>query len=484
MREMRACIPGMVLVVSAVVGGTPAFARVGDLVAISNNDVGLNDAPAGTGTVVRMDPTTGEVAAARVVDRSGVAMAWSHTDGTMYAVQHYDAGAQLLVTVDPATLAVTGSVGVLTDADDDSKTHKVTALGVSSDGELFGISARRTFIGGLPVPVGLLVSIDTSSGETSEIGSLGMPVFSRGGAVVDDEFILVSQRSRADREMVAWSVDIADASVVEIGETGISGDSVGVAVRGDGSVWAVISGPATLSAGDSLPRESCLFELDIVTGEVTEVGATGFDYLSGLAWMPDIIDSRHLTCEEDDDGTEVCDLDDILDDIDLDEPDAIAEVRIGGRGKSIFDSKTPRTNSAPSKTGSGSWTSGEEIAFSVTWDAATEDYTLVVDGNTLSTIPQDERDGQYLIIRVSSVDKGGARVVVDNLAVDGFAIDDAADSGGAWAVDRVDYLILTSDALPEGFTLTGTMAFSWSGDPTKPGSAHSKVEIAWGSVDD
>ena len=297
MCAMRACIPGMVLVVAAVVGGTPAFARAGDLVAISNNDVGLNDAPAGTGTVVRMDPTTGEVAAARVVDRSGVAMAWSHVDQAMYAVQHYELGAQLLVEIDATTLEVVDDVGVLTDASDDTVTHKVTALGVASDGELYGISAKRTFIGGVPVPVGRLVSIDLDTAETSVVGSLGMPVFSRGGAIVDDEFVLVSQRSRSDREMLAWRVDLADASVASIGSTGMVGDAVG-------------------------------------------------------------------------------------------------------------------------------------------------------------------------------------------LAVDGFRIDESVDTRGGDAVDRVDILILESSSFPEGFTLTGTMTFSWSGDAKKPGAAHSMVQIAWGNIDD
>lgn len=481
MCAMRACIPGMVLVFAAVVGSEPAFARAGDLVAISNNDVGLNDAPAGTGTVVRMDPTTGEVAAARVVARSGVAMAWSHVDGTMYAVQHYEAGAQLLVTIDPVSLEVTGSVGVLTDADDDTITHKVTALGVSEDGELFGIGAKRTFVGGMPVPVGRLVSIDTDTGSTSVVGSLGIPVFSRGGAVVDDQFVLVSQRSRKDKEMLAWTVELDDASVSSIGSTGMVGDSVGLGVDSDDQVWAVISGEPVESAGTTVTRESCLFELDIDDGSVTEVSATGYDFLSGLAWMPDIIDVTHVTCADDDLD---CDLDDVLDDMDLTEPDAVAEVRIGGKHGDVFDTKAPSTNSAPSKTGSKDWESGDEISFSVSYDPDDDEYVLEIDGNVLSTTPRDERDGPYLIIRAASNDKRDARVVVDDLEVDGFALEGSADSRGEQAVDGVDILILESTGFPEGFILSGTMTYSWSGDKKKPGSAHSKVQIAWGNVDD
>ena len=126
----------------------------------------------------------------------------------------------------------------------------------------------------------------------------------------------------------------------------------------------------------------------------------------------------------------------------------------------------------------------DEIEFSVSYDPDADEYVLVVDGNTLTTVPQDERDGPYLIIRVSSVDKNDARVVVDDLAVDGVEIDASADSRGSDSVDLVDYLILESDGFPDGFTLTGTMTFSWSGNRKKPGSAHSKVEIAWGNVDD
>lgn len=266
--------------------GTSSIASAQDWVAVTNNGTGLNGAPASTGTVVTVNAATGQGARRSVYSHPGFALSWSPVDATAYAVRGMGGGRQELIEINPSTLGFVRSVGVLTDAADPSFMHGVAALGVATDGTLYGVSVRQQLIGGFRVPVGVLVAINTSNGVSTEIGSLGFAVYSRGGTVLGDSFYLLSSTNKVDREFRLYSINLTDATTTLVGNTGIAGFSAGLSTDDQGNLLAVMDGAAANGpAAATVSTRSQLYKLNARTGGATLIGDTGLDLLSGFAWM-------------------------------------------------------------------------------------------------------------------------------------------------------------------------------------------------------
>jgi len=266
--------------------GVSSAASAQEWVAVTNNGSGLNGAAASTGTVVTVNGTTGQGALRTVYNRPGFALAWSPADGNAYAVRGMGGGRQELIEINPSTLGFVRSVGVLADSVDPSFMHAVSALGVAANGTLYGISVRRELIGGFKVPVGVLVAIDTKTAVSTQVGGLGLAVYSRGGTVLGDSFYVLTSTNTVDREFRLYSIGLADAATSLVGNTGIAGFSAGLSADDQGRLLAVMDGAAANGpAAATLAPRSRLYEINTRTAGATLIGDTSFDCLSGFSWM-------------------------------------------------------------------------------------------------------------------------------------------------------------------------------------------------------
>ncbi len=287
--RMAWLIGGFVGCLLAVAPGAAAAADTGVWLGITNNQSGLNGAVAGSGTLTAVDPASGEVTHQQGVERAGFAMAWHGPRAELYAVQGLGGGRQALVRVDPDDLEVSEQVGVLTDADDASVLHRISAMSVAPDGTLYGIGARVELVGGFKVPMGVLVAIDPDTAVATQVGDLGLPVYSRGGAIVDGAFQLLTNTSKTDKEFHLYAVDLQSGEAAHTGATGIVGKAAGVGVDGDGQLMAVLDGVPgggrTLDGG--VPARSHLYQLDPSDAGWSLIGDTGLDRISGFTWLGD-----------------------------------------------------------------------------------------------------------------------------------------------------------------------------------------------------
>ncbi len=278
----------------AIAGGASAqAAETGFLIAVSNNKLsGYNDGAPNSGTVVAIDGENGEGLYRGEHARAGFSLAWNGS-GDAYAVNGLGKGRQILVSVDANTLEVTGEVGNLVDASDPTFNHNIAAMGFDDDGTLFGISVRKELIGGFKVPVGMLVEIDTGSGLVTEIGSLGMPTYSRGATIANGAMSLLTTTSKTDREFKLFSVDLTTGDAELAGATGHYGRSAAITSDEAGNLMAVMDGtPAGGQPANGVyPTMSHLYSIDAGNGNAELLGSTGYHLLSGMAWM-----SREVEC--------------------------------------------------------------------------------------------------------------------------------------------------------------------------------------------
>jgi hypothetical protein len=456
-----------------LLGTAAAGPRTGTLVGIANNAEGLNDAPADTGTLAALDPDAGAWVDRVVVPRSGVAMTWDPRTDLALGILHHEGGAQLLVEIDPLSLEVGEPRGVLVDAQDAAVRHKVTALSLTDDGRLYGVAARRTFVGGLPVPAGYLVEIDPTSGRTWEVGQLGMPVFSRGGTIANSAFLLVSNHDRQDPSLYAWRVDLADGTPEALGPLGIAGRAVGVTRTSEGQVLAALSGEpdGDLPEGGA-PSLSHLYVLDPATGELTWRGETGVHNISGLAWVQDLW-VRHLVAERPEDNP-----DHAANDLDFVQG-AVAELRIGDRGgRATFEADVGHSTARPHETAQVDWVNGEPVDVTIAYDPEAAAFTLTLGQQTLSTVPA--LAGRDLLLRARST-RSSARMVLTDLSLDGLPLDADVDSAGPFSDDGRNVLHVHGRWLEEGFTLTGRAILSW--DPADvPRQSHLALQVGFGTA--
>ena len=254
--------------------GAAGAAEIGSLVAVSNNVGGANGAPDGTGTAITIDIDTGDGEFYADHVRPGFSMAYDTSSRTLYGVQGLGGGKQQLVTLNKATLEVESVIGVVSDG---TSYYRVAAAAFTGSGQLYGIGAVKQRVGGVNVPVGVLVEIDPTDASATVVGSLGVPVYSRGGTVADGTFYLGTNTSNTSRELWVYDVDLSTGAATLIGDTGVLGDAIGMATGPDGELLAVMDSTST--------SESSLYEIDASTGAASLIGASGFHYLSGFSYF-------------------------------------------------------------------------------------------------------------------------------------------------------------------------------------------------------
>jgi hypothetical protein len=446
------------------------------LVALSNNSAGQNGAPVGSGTLARL-AMDGSPEATATVARSGVALAWDSRADVTYGVMHHAGGAQLLVELDPHNLTVTREIGALADSDDANYLHKVTALAVDGEGALWGIAARRTEIGGIPVPAGVLVHIEPETARATPIGNLGFPVYGRGGAIYDGSFLLVCHTDRYDTSLSSWRVDLEDGSATLLGPVGAKGASVGLAEDDSGTIWAVL--------GDDT---SDLYTIDPATGAGQRIGTTHLQALSGLTFVRSMW-ARHLNSRwnrlpddedcDDSDGDDCGDDDDIhLRPFDL-AAGAVAEARIGDLGgRATFELDAGVSTAAPALTAQKAWVSGQSYPFRVVVPPGAATWTWEVDGTALVTAPI--RGGRDLTVRARSI-RPDARMTVSDLVLDGTEVGLVVDTDGPWAVKGEDIVHIHTRWLDDGFVMSGNLTFTWD-SKNAPRNSQLAMQIGWGEA--
>ncbi|MCO4747870.1 MAG: hypothetical protein KC912_23945 [Proteobacteria bacterium] len=259
------------------ISGTAGAGEIESLVGITN-EIGTT-----SGLAVDIDLATGAGTALGTISRPGISLAFVPTLDRLYVALPIGGGQNRLTILDNRSYAESGSVGIITDSGDGS-THKVSAMGATPDGRLFGVSRRKGSIGGFNVPEGVLIEIDPNTAQATQIGAMGMPVRSRGGSIKDGSFYLITNPDKTDREQKLYRINLSNASTTEVGGTGVYGEAVGLTTDGDNQLLAVISGDTTPGLSSWNP-ESRLYEVSANTGHATLVGATGFNYMSSLTYL-------------------------------------------------------------------------------------------------------------------------------------------------------------------------------------------------------
>ncbi len=245
-------------------GSSTSLVRPGTLLATTNNCCNVNGAPNGTGTLIAIDPETGNATQIALLDDPSVSLAFSHHDGQLYAsltVVTDKARSQLSI-IDPANGDI-DPIGVIRDAGNGTE-YLVAAMGVDHDGVLYAISTTER-----------LLRLNTSTAEAKVVGSLCIEVVNMVFTLADGVFYLFGRKLPPQGgEVTLYSVNLASGASTEIGGTGIFDNALGLSVGPDGSLLGVIN--------DSLYR------ISRTTGLATLIGSTGFDVLSGLSFVDEI----------------------------------------------------------------------------------------------------------------------------------------------------------------------------------------------------
>lgn len=116
----------------------------------------------------------------------------------------------------------------------------------------------------------------------------------------------------------------------------------------------------------------------------------------------------------------------------------------------------------PAATAQYQWPNGKAVGWTLTYDSSTDVVTLSVDGTTLSSVAS--LVGFTEIFVKARAQDAGAEVRVDNLVLDGQAIDDQSRASG----DDLDILWISGGTLFDGFTLTGRATMTWSESTPSP----------------
>ena len=262
------------LAIGAAVPDVARAAETAALVAVSNNVGAVNGGSDGTGTAITVDFDSGAGEHFTHHSRPGFSLAYDQTSGTLYGMQGLGGGRQQLVTLNKTTLEIESVVGVVTDG---TSFYRVAAAAFTDSGQLYGIGAVKQRVGGVNVPVGVLVEIDPTDASATVVGSLGMAVYSRGGTVADGTFYLGTNTSNTSRELWIYDVDLSTGAASLVGDTGVLGDAIGMATGSDDELLAVMT--TTTSS------QSSLYEIDASTGAASLIGATGYHYLSGFSYF-------------------------------------------------------------------------------------------------------------------------------------------------------------------------------------------------------
>lgn len=166
----------------------------------------------------------------------------------------------------------------------------------------------------------------------------------------------------------------------------------------------------------------------------------------------------------------------------------VCEGRIGDRGgMATFELNVGPDTGDPASTANYDWHNGVPEPFTIAYDNVTSEVSFSLGGVTLYyTTPYFDFD--QVFIRTRAVETG-SWVLVDDLVIDGEAVDDASYAVG----NGLDILWIRGTSLNYGFVLSGTATLAWTGTaPTQSRLAFqvkvgklgvvSSEESSWGRI--
>lgn len=262
------------------------FERPGKLMAATNNwsdELRPPEDAKGTGTLVEVNPETGEGTRVAGLELPGLSLAFNHADGLLYGILvEWPEGPwpkvplSRLVTISPID-GTTNIIGYVRDVYDSSIDYSVGGMSFDGEGNLYGIVGKYD----------LLVSIDPETAVATPVGAgLGTTVSNFGGAILDGKFYFLTGLSQT--EIMVWNIDLESGAASSVGPTNIvvEGGGVGITVDGEGRLLAAMS--------------NVLYEVDKDTGAATPIGSIDFNVISGLGFVDAI--ASQCPCDQTADG--------------------------------------------------------------------------------------------------------------------------------------------------------------------------------------
>lgn len=214
-----------------------------------------------SGNVIRIDKATGSAALVGFSGFVATNSAASDSLGRIFTIIGIPGGRGQLILIDP----ITGGGSVFLELPGCSTPMGVRGMAFDSNDTLFIVLHLPDF-GGPQLPH-VLATIDTTTGECSEIGS--MVLLGVQALAFDPDDNLFCLNVPVPRGLC--SVDVTTGVATTIGGDELIGDSQALEFEQDGTLFAA---------------RSNLLRLDPITGLATLVGATGFDDIRGLAFGP------------------------------------------------------------------------------------------------------------------------------------------------------------------------------------------------------
>lgn len=230
---------------------TPALAGPSSLIAVANH--GATD----TGTLLRIDPHTGEALVAVPLASRITSLALDPTDAQLYGVKPVKQDGRshgVLVRLNPLTGAI-HDVGALLGPDGEETS--VGGMSFTSDGRLFGVQQKPAH----------LIEIDPATGSWTYAAPLPTNLGNYGATFLGDDLYVLTASPLGSRLLV---VD-PESTLALVGNPGTPGAGVGLTVGPDGGLLAVV--------------EHTLFGIDPVDGASWPIAPIGLSNLGSLAYV-------------------------------------------------------------------------------------------------------------------------------------------------------------------------------------------------------
>lgn len=167
----------------------------------------------------------------------------------------------------------------------------------------------------------------------------------------------------------------------------------------------------------------------------------------------------------------------------------VGEGRIGdGAGTATFEVDLGGSSGNPDQTAQYDWPNGTSVAWTLTYNSATNLVTFTVDDVELHYVTPLSGFTE-VFVRTRAVD-ADTEILVENLVLDGETVGDDSHAVGAGGLD---ILWISGGLLLDGFTMSGSTTMSWTGTPPTQSRLAFQIKVgtlepvavedsSWGSI--
>ncbi len=157
-----------------------------------------------------------------------------------------------------------------------------------------------------------------------------------------------------------------------------------------------------------------------------------------------------------------------------------AESRMGNNGMSgDFELGLQKPTSGYFATSNRTWTNGGALSFTLAFDGTNLDYTVGGVTVSYSLLPGEKKGLSDVFFRLRAPQNGTVTVSdvkLDGVDVTGFT--PRTDGASVFWLKAADIAAQTGSGLADGFTMTGTQVFSWTGQAPTASQLAYQIKVA------